>query len=106
VERLAREQGLEQGLLEGIEAVLRTRFGSRSESILAAIRQLSNVEILGQVLLPRRRWNVPRICPWYGQAQTKGRTVLRIESESTASARTASLTRLVAVARMADGLFL
>jgi hypothetical protein len=50
VERLAREQGLEQGLLEGIEVVLRTRFGSRSESILAAIRQLSNVEILGQVL--------------------------------------------------------
>jgi hypothetical protein len=50
VERLAREQGREQGLLEGIEAVLRTRFGARSESILAAIRQLSNVEILGQVL--------------------------------------------------------
>ena len=50
VERLAREQGLEKGLLEGTEAVLRIRFGSRCESILAAIRQLSNVEILGQVL--------------------------------------------------------
>ena len=58
VERLAREQGIEQGieqgreqgLLEGVEAVLQTRFGARSESILPAIRQLSNVEILGRVL--------------------------------------------------------
>ena len=50
VERLAREQGREQGLLEGIEAILQTRFGARSESVLSEIRQLSNVEILGRVL--------------------------------------------------------
>ncbi len=50
VERLAREQGREQGLLEGIEAVLRTRFGTRAELILAEVRKLSNAEILRQVL--------------------------------------------------------
>jgi flagellar biosynthesis/type III secretory pathway protein FliH len=44
------EQGREQGLLEGIECMLELRFGTRAESILREIRQLSNVEVLERVL--------------------------------------------------------
>jgi len=45
-----REEGHGQGLVEGIESVLEIRFGEEAVSILSQIRQLSNVQVLEQVL--------------------------------------------------------
>jgi len=46
IERL----GIKKGLMRGIETILEARFGSAAESILSEIRQLSDVEMLEQIL--------------------------------------------------------
>ena len=65
-ERIGREKGLEEGLLKGLEAILKLKFGEAGLALMPEIRELQDHELLeaaleavGEVSSPdelRRSW--------------------------------------------------
>jgi hypothetical protein len=54
IERLAKQEGVQQGLIEGIDIALRAKFGARSRQLLHEIRAIEDVDKLrklGQALI-------------------------------------------------------
>ena len=59
IEQAAWREGLQQGLLEGIELGLALKFGNEGGQLLAEISQIGDVEILRAILGELQRVSTP-----------------------------------------------